>query len=100
MPAVEGNIQGQTQNSDRKIASGRHTVVAASDIIDTGLRKCETIVVSLETNPADASIVVSGVPGLTDGTATLKSWKTDGSDPTPAAATSFGQVVNWIATGF
>lgn len=94
------DVLGQSVNNEVKFAFGRLTSVTASDSITVpGLRRVRAVVVSLESNPADANLLVSAVPSLTGNTFTLKTWKTDGSDPTPAAATSFGAVVNYIAAG-
>lgn len=88
-----------------KIARGRHTTVAASDTVDSGLATVVAVVATLESDPVDDPFMVSasigdqaGAPAA--GSFYLKSWKnTGGTDPTPAAATTFSKVVNWIAIG-
>jgi hypothetical protein len=88
-----------------KIAAGVHTQVAASDTVATGLTTVLAVIATLQSDPADACSWVSadigdqaGAPAA--GSFLLKTWKnTSGTDPTPLAATSFGQAVNWIAIG-
>lgn len=95
-------VMGQGIVNEAKVAGNRVTTVTAADVITiVGMRVVLSVVVSLETDPADTGSWVSAVPGLTTNTFTLKTWQnTSGSDPTPAAATSFGQVVNYIAFGY
>ncbi|MBI1207635.1 MAG: DUF2190 family protein [Azospirillum sp.] len=90
--------------SGLRVAFGQHTIVAAADTVATGLSTVVSVVASLDTDPADATLLVSATVGDQAGTPAagsviLKSWKTDGADPTPAAATSFGAKLNWIAVG-
>lgn len=87
-----------------KIARGRHTTVAAEDTVVTGLATVVAVVASFETDPADANFLVSatigdqaGAPAA--GSIVIKTWKHDGTDPTPVAASAFSKVVNWIAIG-
>lgn len=101
--AVEAlGILAPGQKSDNlKVAAGRHTTVAASDVVDTGLNVVLAVVVSFDSDPADANLFVSAAPVAGAGTFTLKTFKTaDGTDPTPAAATAFSKVVGWIAFGY
>ena len=83
-------------------AAGQWTTVTASDTVVTGLGALSSAVASFETDPADANLLVScqignqaGAPAA--GSIIIKTWKTDGVDPTPVAATVFGKKVNWIA---
>lgn len=87
-----------------KIARGQHTTVAAADTVVTGLATVVSVVASYETDPADANILVSaqvgdqaGAPAA--GSIIIKTWRTDGTDPTPLAANAFAKKVNWIAVG-
>ena len=86
------------------VAYGRHTTVTASDTLDTGLARVSAVVATFETDVADANILVNasigdqaGSPAA--GSVYIKTWKTDGTDPTPVAASAFSKVVNWIAIG-
>lgn len=86
------------------IARGQHTTVAASDTVTTGLATVVSVVATLDSDPTDDPLLVtasignqSGSPAA--GSVLIKTWKTDGSDPTPAAATTFSKKVNWIAVG-
>lgn len=85
-----------------KLWSDTVTTVTAADTITTSLRKVNRVQVSFEDDPGDANLVVSAVPvGASNPKAfTLKTWKTDGSDPTPAAATAFGKKVVCTAFGY
>ena len=88
-----------------KIARGRHTTVAAEDTIITGLATVVAVVACLDSDPVDDPFMCSatigdqaGAPAA--GSFILKTWKnTAGNDPTPAAATTFAKLVNWIAIG-
>ena len=84
---------------------GQHTTVAAVDTLVTGLAVVLGVVASLETDPADANLLVSAAVGdqagaPAAGSVYIKQWKTDGADPTPVAATSFSMKVNWLAWGY
>ena len=90
--------------SGYKIARGVHTTVTASDTVATGLSTVVAIVATLESDPGDNPLLVSasigdqaGAPAA--GSVLIKTWKTDGTDPTPVAATTFSQKVNWVAIG-
>jgi hypothetical protein len=87
-----------------EIEAGQHTTVAASDTIVTGLKTVVAVVATLDANPGDNPLLVSasvgdqaGAPAA--GSFYLKTWKTDGTDPTPVAATTFSKKVNWVAYG-
>jgi len=87
-----------------KIARGVHTTVAASDTVVTGLTTVVSIVASLGTDQADATMAVTASVGDQAGTPAagsviIKTWRTDGADPTPLAANAFTKLVNWIAVG-
>ncbi|MCC7423773.1 MAG: hypothetical protein IT428_26205 [Planctomycetaceae bacterium] len=88
-----------------KVARGQHTTVAASDTVVTGLATVVAVVASLDSDPVDDPCLVTasigdqaGSPAA--GSILIKTWKnTGGTDPTPAAATTFSKKVNWIAFG-
>jgi len=88
-----------------KFARGQVTTVTAADTVVTGLSTVVAVVASMEDDPTDGFFMVSaqignqaGAPAA--GSIIIKSWQnTTGSDPTPAAAASFGKKVNWIAIG-
>lgn len=88
-----------------KFVGGQATTVAASDTIVTGLSLLYGAVATLDDNLIDDPSWVSasigdqaGAPAA--GSFLLKTWKnTGGTDPTPAAATTFSKKVNWIAFG-
>lgn len=86
---------------DNRIAFGTYTTVAAVDsAIPTGLRRVDAVMVSLQDDPGDDPFLVTAAPSATAGCIDVKSWKnTGGTDPTPAAATTFSKKVNWIAIG-
>jgi hypothetical protein len=87
-----------------KLARGQHTTVTATDTVVTGLATVVSIVASLDSDPGDDPFLVSatigdqaGAPAA--GSVIIKTWKTDGTDPTPTAAATFSKKVNWIAIG-
>jgi hypothetical protein len=88
-----------------KFARGQFTTVTAADTVVTGLTTAVSVVASLEADPTDNPFMVSaqigdqaGAPAA--GSIIIKTWQnTGGTDPTPAAATTFGKKVNWIAIG-
>jgi hypothetical protein len=94
-------INSEVRSSNLKLACGAHTFVTATDTIQTGLRHVLYVTASMVTDQADTMSWVSAVPG-TAGAITLKGWRnTGGTDPTPAAiATTFGQIVHWMAVGY
>ena len=90
--------------SGSRVVGGQLTTVTAADTVVTGLALVTSVVASFETDPADANELVSaqkgdqaGAPAA--GSIVIKTWKTDGTDPTPIAATTFSKKVNWIAIG-
>lgn len=87
-----------------RVMFGQHTTVAASDTVVTGLAEVFGAVASLDSDPGDDPEMVSasigdqaGAPAA--GSILIKSWKNNGTDPTPAAASTFSKKVNWIAWG-
>jgi hypothetical protein len=89
-----------------KIARGQLTTVTAADtVVVTGLSTVAAVVASLESDPTDNPFMVTAQIGDQAGTPAagsiiIKTWQnTTGTDPTPAAATTFGKKVNWIAIG-
>lgn len=88
-----------------RIVAGQHTTVAASDTVVTGLAKVFGVVATLDANPGDDPFLVSASIGDQAGTPAsgsvlIKTWKHDGTDPTPAAASTFTKKVNWLAWGY
>ena len=89
----------------QRVATGQATTVGASDTIVTGLATVVAVVACLDADPTDDPEWVSASIGDQAGTPAagsffLKTWKnTGGTDPTPAAATTFTKKVNWIAIG-
>jgi hypothetical protein len=92
-------IISTSRDTNLKIAVGEHTTVAASDEVDTGLREVLFVTVSPGQDVGDAFASVSAAKSATAGKVTIKSWKTDGSDPTPVAASAFSKKVQWMAVG-
>jgi hypothetical protein len=88
-----------------KIARGQLTRVTAADTVVTGLSTVVSVVASLESDPTDNPFMVTarigdqaGAPAA--GSIIIKTWQnTGGTDPTPAAASTFGKKVNWTAIG-
>jgi len=88
-----------------KIVRGQFTTVTAADTVVTGLASVAAVVVSLESDPTDNPFMASaqigdqaGAPAA--GSIIIKTWQnTTGTDPTPAAASTFGKKVNWVAIG-
>lgn len=106
--ALSGDTTGQVllgAPGGLKFVAGQATTATASDTIVTGLSTLYGAVATLEDNPVDDPSWVSAAIGDQAGTPAagsflLKTWKnTSGSDPTPAAATTFSKKVNWIAFG-
>jgi predicted RecA/RadA family phage recombinase len=95
------DISGQLRT-----ARGQHTTVAASDTVVTGLTKVVSAVASLDSDPTDNPFLVTASIGDQAGTPAsgsilIKTWQnTGGTDPTPAAASTFAKKVNWIAIGY
>ena len=88
-----------------RIARGQATTASASDTIVTGLNTLVCVMATLDSDPTDNPEWVSASIGDQAGTPAagsflLKTWQnTGGTDPTPAAATTFSKKVNWIAIG-
>lgn len=86
-----------------RMARGKHTTVAASDTVVTGLSGALALaIVSLNDDPVDGAMYVTadigdqaGAPAA--GSFLLKSWKNTDADATQVAATTFGLDVAWIA---
>jgi predicted RecA/RadA family phage recombinase len=101
-----GAVNIETASSGNKVAMGQLSTVTASDTVVTGLAKVISAIAVLDSDPTDdpewatASIGdQAGTPAA--GSILVKTWKnTGGTDPTPAAATTFTKKVNWIAFGF
>lgn len=89
-----------------KTVAGQATTATASDTIVTGLSKLVGAIASLDDSPIDDPIMATASIGDQAGSPAagsflLKTWKdTGGTDPTPAAATTFSKKVNWIAFGY
>lgn len=89
-----------------RFVGGQHTTVAASDTVVTGLTKVVGVVATLDSDPVDDPMLVTasigdqaGSPAA--GSVLIKTWKnTGGTDPTPAAASTFSKKVNWLAWGW
>lgn len=105
LPIAEGASPVSGIASGYKVARGQHTTVAAADTVVTGLTTVVAVIVSLETDPADAAFLASAQIGDQAGTPAagsiiIKTWKSaDGADVTPTAATAFTKKVNWVAIG-
>ena len=87
-----------------KLRVGQHTSVAAVDTLVTDLDTVVGVIASYDDDAADGVYIVTASVGdqagsPAAGSFTLSVWKTDGTDPTPVAATTFGKKVNWIAFG-
>lgn len=81
-----------------KVAAFQHTTVTASDdIVIEGLTNIKAAVATFNTAPADANNNIACQ--FSGNTLTLKTYKHDGTDPTPVAATVFSKVVNVIVAG-
>ena len=105
--AAAGDEQGIFDLSGQlRTARGQHTTVAASDTVVTGLTKVVSAVASLDSDPVDDPMLATASVGDQAGTPAsgsilIKTWKnTGGTDPTPAAATTFAKKVNWMAIGY
>lgn len=98
-------VNGTDRTSALRMVRGQATTVTASDTIVTGLTTVVAVVASLDSDPVDDPFMVTASIGDQAGTPAagsflLKTWKnTGGTDPTPAAATTFGKKVNWVAYG-
>lgn len=91
--------------SGYKIARGQATTVTASDTVVSGLATVVAVIAGFDDNPGDDPNYVSASIGDQAGSPAagsflLKTWKnTGGTDPTPAAASTFSKKINWIAIG-
>lgn len=77
--------------------AGIHTTVAASDTIQTGLRKVVYAVATLQSDPITTAAVVSiDIPDqiTNPGKLTIKTWST-----TATAGSTFSKLVHWVAFG-
>ena len=83
--------------------AGIHTTVAASDLVQTNLRKVVYAVATLTSDPvlAVSSVSVEIPDQITSpGAFRIKTWKATGAgDTTPIAATTFSKGVHWVAFG-
>jgi len=92
-------------NVRKKTVCGQLTTVSAADTVITGLATVTSVTASLDSDPVDDPEWVTATIGDQAGTPAagsviIKTWKnTGGTDPTPAAATTFSKKVNWIAVG-
>ncbi len=88
-----------------KVARGQLTTVSATDTVVTGLATVVSVVAVLDSDPTDNPEWVTATIGDQAGTPAagsviIKTWQnTSGTDPTPAAASTFSKKVNWIAIG-
>jgi len=88
-----------------RVVFGTHTTVAAADTVVTGLAVVLMVIAGWETLIADANYNVQAQKGDQAGTPAagsivIRTFKTDGTDPTPVAADAFSKLVNWIAIGY
>ena len=83
--------------------AGIHTTVAASDTIQTNLRKVVYAVATLASDPvAGAQTVTVVIPDQVagPGTLTIKTWKATASGDTAlVAGSTFSKLVSWVAFG-
>ena len=94
-------LSPNTLANEIRAVSYTHTTIAAVDQVAAGalgLRGIVGAMVSLNDDASDGLYDASA--SFTPTTLTIKTWKTDGSDPTPVAATSFGAVLNLIVFGY
>jgi predicted RecA/RadA family phage recombinase len=106
--ALSGDATGRVlldESAPLRVAYGQQTTVAAADTIGTGLSTVIAVVACLDSDPTDNPEWVTatigdqaGAPAA--GSIIIKTWQnTGGTDPTPAAATTFSKKVNWMAIG-
>jgi hypothetical protein len=98
--ALAGMVSGIA--AGYRIARGQFTTVTAADTVATGLNTVVAVIAQMESDLAVGVESITSQVGDQVGTPVagsiiLKSWKTLGG--TPAAATTFGQKVNWLAIG-
>jgi len=88
-----------------RYVGGQITNATASDTVVTGLATVVACGAGLDDNPGDDPMLANASKGDQAGTPAagsilVKTWKnTGGTDPTPAAATTFSKKVNWWAIG-
>jgi predicted RecA/RadA family phage recombinase len=103
---TEGAVALVPAGSALRTVAGQATTVTASDTVVTGLSQLVAVVATLDSDPGDDPMLVSASIGDQAGSPDagsflLKTWKnTSGTDPTPAAASTFSKRVNWIAYGY
>jgi predicted RecA/RadA family phage recombinase len=105
-PTSTGKVLLSEGGTGLRQVAGQHTTVTAADTIVTGLTTVLGVVATLDSDPGDDPEWVSatigdqaGAPAA--GSIIVKTWKnTGGTDPTPAAATTFSKKVNWLAWGY
>lgn len=91
------------QSGPLRTIAGQITTVTASDTVVTGLNHVVSVVASLEDAPVTGCETAGGAIGdqagsPAAGSVLIKTWMTLGG--TPAAATTFGKKVNWVALGY
>jgi len=107
---VKASASGDTYvytdlNVGLKLVAGQLTTVTAADTVITGLATVVAVVATLDSDPIDNPEWVTATIGdqagsPAAGSVIIKTWQnTGGTDPTPAAATTFGKKVNWLAIG-
>lgn len=104
VPTLDTALNVQGLAADYKIASGQHTTVAAADTVATGLTTVVSVVVQLDSDPADGAMHATGTIGdqagsPAAGSIIIKTWKSTDGDATLVAADAFSKKVNWIAIG-
>jgi predicted RecA/RadA family phage recombinase len=91
--------------SGLRFAAGQVTTATAIDTVVTGLTTVVACGASLDDSPGDDPMLATASKGDQAGTPAagsilVKTWKnTGGTDPTPAAASTFSKKVNWWAAG-
>jgi hypothetical protein len=91
--------------SGKKFVAGQLLTSTAADTVVTGLATVVACGGTLDDDPGDDPMLVSvtrgdqnGAPAA--GSIIVETWKnTGGTDPTPAAASTFSKKVNWWAYG-
>lgn len=102
---IEALVQGAA--AGYKIARGRHTQVAASDTVVTGLATVVAVIVGFDSAPTVKQLFCAGQIGdqagsPAAGSILIKTFKpTAVNDVTPTAATDLSEnlVLSWIAIG-
>ncbi len=89
----------------KKFVCGQMTTATATDTVATGLATVVACGVTEDSDPIDdpewfTATIGDQAGSPAAGSIIIKGWKnTGGTDPTPAAATTFGKKVNWWAYG-